>query len=457
MTLPPLRPDAPPELTRLIRRLEDSQWHPAARHEAEQMREFGRLARHCYDHCDHFRSRLDDAGLDPGQSWTAQSFARIPLLRRIDLLDAGPAMHCRTLSPAHGAVQEVQTSGSTGQVVAVRRTGLSGLIWLASTMRDHLWHDRDFAATMAVIRPGMPRIDDPETARRRGWGPPASLLTDTGPCYMLPLNLDVRAQADWLLERNPDILLSFPSNIAALLDRFDQMGRRPPALRHLRTVGETLTAALRHRIEADLNARVVDMYSSAEVGIIALQCPSSPLYHLQSETLIVELLNEQGGPCAPGEVGRVVVTDLFNYATPLIRYEIRDYAEVGPPCACGRGLPSLTRILGRSRNMLRLPDGQYYWPLFYFQQFRNIARILQYQVVQHSLDDIEVRLVTEGALNAGQEKKLAAIIRGAMGYPFALRFTYFAEELPDSRGGKFEEFISLITEPPEARTSVRRS
>jgi phenylacetate-CoA ligase len=102
---------------------------------------------------------------------------------------------------------------------------------------------------------------------------------------------------------------------------------------------------------------MVDMYTCQEAGYLALQCPDHPHYHVQSENVLLEVVDDQGLPCAPGEVGRVLVTSLNNFATPLIRYEIGDYAEVGAACSCGRGLPVLKRIMGRYRNLLTLPDG----------------------------------------------------------------------------------------------------
>ena len=97
------------------------------------------------------------------------------------------------------------------------------------------------------------------------------------------------------------------------------------------------------------------MYSSQEVGYIALECPTGESYHVQAENVLVEVLDDQDRPCSPGDVGRVVVTALHNFATPLLRYDIGDYAEVGAPCPCGRGLPALRRIMGRQRNMALLP------------------------------------------------------------------------------------------------------
>jgi phenylacetate-CoA ligase len=254
----------------------------------------------------------------------------------------------------------------------------------------------------------------------------------------------VAEQAEWLLRRNPFYLLTYPTNLIALLDEFQRIGRFPSALREVRTIGETVSASLRSRCEDEFGIRTVDLYSAQEVGAIALQCPMSGLYHVQSESVIVEVLNDDGMPCGEGEVGRIVLTDLHNFATPIIRYEIRDYAEVGSACPCGRGLPTLTRILGRRRNMVTLPDGSQHWPSVGFHAFRDIAPIRQYQAVQHSVDTVEMKLVVDEPLTRDQEALLCTVIQGALGYPFTLKFSYHHAELPKTRGGKFEEFMSMI-------------
>lgn len=194
-----------------------------------------------------------------------------------------------------------------------------------------------------------------------------------------------------------------------------------------------------------LETPVADLYSSQEVGNIALQCPEGEGYHVMAESVLVEVLDDQGAPCSDGQVGRVVISDLHNFATPLIRYDIGDMAEPGGRCACGRGLPTLRRILGRERNLLLLPDGSRHWPLVGFARFREVAPIQQYQMVQHSRSAVEVRLVCERPLTQDEETRLGDVIRGALGYPFDLDFIYFAGELPRSPGGKFEEFVCKAT------------
>ena len=163
-----------------------------------------------------------------------------------------------------------------------------------------------------------------------------------------------------------------------------------------------------------------------------------------AENLIVEIVDVNGISAAEGETGRVVVTDLNNFATPLIRYDIGDYAQVGPTCPCGRGLPTLKRILGRERNLIRMPDGSRHWPLVGFHKFRKIAPIVQYQMIQQDREHVELRLVVERPLTVQEESNLTAHVQTSLGHPFALSFSYFDGKIPAGANGKFEEFVCRV-------------
>jgi phenylacetate-CoA ligase len=146
-------------------------------------------------------------------------------------------------------------------------------------------------------------------------------------------------------------------------------------------------------------------------------------------------------------MGRVIVTPLFNYATPLIRYDIGDFAEAGSHCACGRGLPVLNRINGRRRNLLKLPDGRLYWPSTGGHRLHRIVPIRQHQFRQIAPNVIEAWLVTDEPISPDQETQLRNIIASNIPVPFEIRILR-VPEIPRGSGGKYEEFLSMIGPAP---------
>ena len=94
----------------------------------------------------------------------------------------------------------------------------------------------------------------------------------------------------------------------------------------------------------------------------------------------------------------------------MIRYELGDMAVMGAPCACGRGLPVLDKILGRVRNMVILPDGSTHWPYFGFSEFIQVADIRQFQIVQHDLEDVEFKLVAVNCTKTNGSRGLVSAL-----------------------------------------------
>jgi len=429
----------------LLFQLDQTQWWPEQRLVERQLAQLQALLEHAYQTVPYHRMRLGAAGFRPGGSLTEADWRALPLLTRRDVQNAGKALASLKLPPEYAPVTESQTSGSTGQPVKVIATQLDALMWDALTIREHLWHRRDFSARLAVIRANAPQPQgESRVSMQRDWGPPAAALFETGPAAAMSFAVDVAAQVEWLMRHGPEYLLTYPSNLMALVRHTAARGERPPRLREVRTIGETVTPELRAACRQAWQVPIVDAYSSQEFGYLALQCPESGLYHAMSENVLVELLAADGRRCAPGESGRVVVTALHNFAMPLIRYDLDDCAEAGGPCPCGRGLPTIARVLGRTRNMLRLPDGTQRWPLVGFARYRELAPIRQYQFVQRSREEIEARFVADRPLTGEEEARLSQIIQTALGHPFRLTFSYFDDEIPRGPKGKFKEFVSMI-------------
>jgi phenylacetate-CoA ligase len=420
----------------LLLQLESTERLPAARLEAEQARQIAVLARYAWDAVPYYRREW--AGrYDPSVPLTLERLRSLPVLTRSALKEHYEALASRTTPAGHGAAVETRSSGSTGAPVRVRATDVTRLFWDAITLRDHAWHRRDLGGKLAVIRRGVLPGSAPS------WGKATAGLVRTGEAVMLDVDVDIGSQLDWLERQAPAYLLTYPSLAAELAKESLVRGRRLAGLLQVRTLGESLGPDVRALCREAWGAALVDVYSAEEVGYIALQCPEHEHYHVQAESVLVEILDEGGAPCAPGQAGRVVVTDLHNFATPLIRYELGDYAEFGAPCPCGRGLPVLQRIAGRTRNILLGPDGKRYWPALGSRFLGGIASVRQHQMVQKRRNLVELRLVASATLTADEENALREHVRSRLPAGVELSFVYCAD-IPRGPSGKFEYFISEV-------------
>ncbi|MBL8626319.1 MAG: phenylacetate--CoA ligase family protein [Myxococcales bacterium] len=422
--------------------LEQSQWWPAARLAAGQRRQLAALVRHAAASTAFYRARLAGVATDRPDGVADDAWARVPITTRDELIAAGDDLLSRAYPAAHGQAHEVTTSRTTGAPVRLRATDLMAAWWRALTLRDHAWHRRDLDAHLAAIRHVAAGAAPPDGLRARGWGPATAAIAPDAPMSLLSITATIDEQVDWLVRTDPTYLLIYPTALDAVVHALAARGARLPALRQVRTISEALTPATRAACAALLGVPVVDTYSAQEVGYVALQCPDHAHYHVAAERLRVEILDDDGRPCPPGATGRVVVTDLHNLATPVIRYDLGDLATVGPPCPCGRGLPVLTRIVGRRRGLLRYPDGRAAWPVFTVA-CRQAARYRELQLVQDDVDRLRLRVVADPPLTAADHGALTAALHRALGHPFAVTI----EAVPTlGRGpaGKLEEFVSHV-------------
>lgn len=414
--------------------LGQSQWLPAAELERQQLDQAATLLRHALATVPHYREKYGALSLPDKLDWN--TWRNLPLLERSEIQDGFEHMKSTRVPPSHGNIRLYGSSGSTGRPIKVLGTDMSHFFWLSLTLRDHVWQQRELTKKLAVIRSKVTGGSSP------GWGEWSDSII-SGPSSALNIRTDVDGQLDWLIAENPEYLLTHPTNLQALLKRAAERGVRPANLREARTFGEMLPVDLRELARQVWGVKLTDMYSAEEVGYIALQCPETEHYHIQSENLLVEILNGRGEPCQPGETGEVVVTTLHNFAMPLIRYRILDHAEVGEPCRCGRTLPVLRRIAGRQRNMVTLPDGRSHWPSFPSADWLAIAPIRQFQIIQHDIQTIEIKMVCPRALTAQEEAGIRTLLAEKLGYPFVFRFSYH-DRIEPLANGKFEDFISLV-------------
>lgn len=414
--------------------LGQSQWLPTDLLRQNQLRQLRELLIHAYATVPFYRRRFEAAGFSTERTITFEDFFRLPLLSRSEVQDEAKDLCSSAVPATHGRVVEGTTSGSVGNPLKFKSTDLAYFFWHAFNLRDHLWHENDFTQKMLAVRVG-------ESATLPNWFhglDPAPF--STGPMVVVSSSAGIEEQIREILEHRPAYLLGHATQLTTIAAECLRRSIRFPWLRETRVFAEMLSSDARALLKRAWGAKVVDIYSTRECGYLALQCPRHEHFHVQ-EGSILEVLDPLGAPCEPGEIGRVVVTTLHNFAMPLIRYDLGDFAEVGEPCDCGRGLPVLNRIAGRVRNMLVLPSGKKIWPFLGF--YRDTLPVRQRQVIQHSVDHVELRLVVDRPLTGLEEEQARVHFCETIGHPFRVTITYL-DEIPRSSGGKFEEFTSLV-------------
>ncbi len=279
------------------------------------------------------------------------------------------------------------------------------------------------------MKPGEP------TKRIPAWGP----VINAGKSVTVNQAQPASALLEVMKEENPAYVTVHPSVLKELLYESRQQGYQPASLKQVLTLGEILYPELREQCLRQWNVQVSDIYSCEEFGALAMQCPEHPHYHVQSECILLEVLRPDNTPCQPGEVGKTVISSLSNFATPMLRYENGDMAEVGEPCTCGRGLPVLKRIIGRVRNTAVLPNGERIMPSVATGTLLNDLPIKHFQLVQKTTEWVEARLVVGRPLTATEETALADYFNKGWRHEFNFTFVY-PDEITRGANGKYEVF-----------------
>ncbi|HNU41170.1 MAG TPA: hypothetical protein PKH83_01670 [Cyclobacteriaceae bacterium] len=167
-----------------------------------------------------------------------------------------------------------------------------------------------------------------------------------------------------------------------------------PPLKAVITSSEKLTDAMRETFKRVYQCKSFDSWSGLEACGLVSECEQGSL-HISPDLGLVELLDDSGNPVKPGEVREVVCTGFVNYDQPLIRYRIGDLMRLGDkPCTCGRAMPVIKEIIGRIEDTVVGKDGREM--VRFHGIFINLPNLIEAQIIQHTLDEFEIKVVTNG-------------------------------------------------------------
>jgi phenylacetate-CoA ligase len=346
-----------------------------------QTRRILTLLTHAIEKSEWWRNRLAGAQRKDGIH-----FADIPLMSRNEYRESIEAHGgSLRLPPEQGAAVENSTSGASGVALKFFYSGLSGRLNSSHYYADYERQGADLNRLRVHFS-----IKLQEHAGDAVWKRPDRIL-GVANLHRRAQQFTIEQHAHWLAEVRPAAIVSHPTLLSGILSVYEEGRVQPPRVDKVFTFAETVSTDFRKRVRTILGATVADRYSCEEIGPLAFQCPQSDEhYHIASTNIFLELLEDSEKPCEPGSVGRVFVTGLHNYASPVVRYELGDLASWQPQCVCGHSHPVLTNLLGRKRFLVRLPSGARKYVAFNARDWLPIAPVREYRIVQ----------VTEGVIHA---------------------------------------------------------
>jgi phenylacetate-CoA ligase len=428
-----------PEITEFLKALDETQYLSPARLQAYQRRLLARLLDHARRETDFYAKRIDAVARADGHiDW--DRWTEIPILTRAEGQDNFAALCARSLPSAAGGSSEDTSSGSTGRPFRHLTCDIQDLASGCASERFFRWHGIDPGLLTVRIRAVKhPDAAYPKGLRAIGWraGHADSEAID------LSIGTQVGDQIEWLQRVKPAYLASYPSNLREIAR---QAARDGVKLRFdaVMTFGEMTSDDMRIAIEDYFGMPALDRYGSSEVGQISATCPALN-QHVTSELVLLEIVDADGRPAPEGSIGRVIVTPFYNLAMPLIRYELGDYGVLSAePCKCGRTLPVLEKVLGRTRNVFRFIDGTSTWPVLLSRDLQAFVPNRQFQVVQLTHTEIEFRYVPAAEGQVNDLPALTDYMRAKLHPSVSVRLAP-AENIPRSKGGKFEDYMSLVS------------
>jgi phenylacetate-CoA ligase len=338
-----------------------------------------------------------------------------------------------------------KTSGSSGDPFIFAKDKFSHALTWATIINRFGWHGIDFNSSYQARFYGIP-LDFIGNRKERF----KDFLTKR---FRFPIfDLSDKVLDGFLREfktRKFDYINGYTSSIV-LFAKFLQQKKIIlkdicPTLKVCVVTSEMLFEEDKILLETQFGVPIVNEYGASELDLIAFQNTDGE-WQVNSETLFVEILDENNKVLPYGKEGRIVITSLFNKAHPFIRYDIGDIGILAPKSTPKK--PILQQLIGRTNDIAILPSGKKSPGLTFYYVTKSIieddGNVKEFVIKQTKIDTFEIEYVSQSELNLEQIQKIEAAI--ALYLEKGLIFTFVRKEkLERSKSGKLKQFVSSLT------------
>lgn len=384
--------------------------------------------------------RENGPNIDRIKSDPIEALRQFPLLTKDDIRTQQKDLHAENFQ---GRWYKNTSGGSTGEPVLFLQDDTYKEKGAAAKMLFFNWAGRDEGESVVRLW-GSERDARDGAEGLKGWVQKRLLHTTWLNSFRMSEE-DMRSFVDTINTVKPAVIEAYAHSIYELARFIESNNVTVHFPKGIVTSAGMLYPDMKEKIQQIFQCEVLNRYGSREIGDMACTCREEKGFHINIFNHYLEILNEQGKPCAPGEVGNVYVTSLHNKVMPLIRYKIGDMAtatEYGQ-CSCGRGLPLIKDLRGREVNMFQTSDdtridGEYFTHLFYFRDW-----IKQFQIIQDSRESLRIKIVKNSEPNKSDQKEIEKNIKSVMGQECEVQWE-FVDEIAPTESGKHLYTISNV-------------
>jgi phenylacetate-CoA ligase len=409
--------------------LMQSQWWSKEEIEEYHNQKLRQLVEHAYKNVPYYQNVFEQRKLKPDDIKTVKDLVKLPLLTKEIIRENFPHNMVAQNIPREKMIIG-GSSGSTGQPLQYYKTKESLSMIRAANLRGWYWTN---------FRLGDPYMKIATMPRNRLSKKIQDWLNRS--YYVHSRSIDQK-DIDFILEtikrRNIKIVRGYPGSLFILATFLEEKGDNSFKLDTIITTSEPLYPYLREKIERVFHCKIFDSYG-AEGAPIIFECPTHECYHISPEIAIVEYLKD-GQVVSEGKAS-LVYTDITNYATPFIRYDIRDFAVPrNEPCSCGREMPSVTTLEGRETDVLITPSGKYITFYFFAGYFEHQNFIDLFQLAQNEIDKFTLYIVPNSNFKEEFIKKIKEDVLEVMGTDITLKIEV-VDDIPLTSSGKRRFFV----------------
>jgi phenylacetate-CoA ligase len=403
-----------------------------------------------YENVPYIQNVLREAGLKPSDIHGPADLVRLPLMRKADVRKHRESMRSRVA----GKLTSFSTGGSTGEPLIFDLPQERISSWIACRQRAMRWWglsagDKEYAVWGSPVE--VTRQDRIRNLRDK------ILATQLLSAFEMSEPV-MNRYLDLLEKGHCRTIFAYPSSIYLLCLHAQKTGRnlRRAGIKTVFVTGEILYPHQREVIADTLNCPVANGYGGRDSGFVCNECPQGGM-HIMADATIVEILDPQGRPLPMGESGEIVVTDLYSREVPFLRYATGDIGALSSRiCPCGRPLPLLENIQGRTTDFIIAPDGTILHALSVIYIVREIEGIEQFRIRQKEVDRFHVQVVRNERYRPEDEARIREGLQQRLRAPLQVSVEYLAT-LPPEPSGKFRHVISDVPMDREARPRAQEA